>query len=395
MTRVRGVIALLIRSTKWRGRGSGTLKETLLTTMPSRRARWSQAVSIRPIILVGDDHLVAALQVDSQDQGLHPLGGVAGDGEFLGVAAEIASQVAADGLDPRLQHLHMWWAGISLLKRRSRIIWSSTWAGDGLTPPLLKLIERAVDVEGALDLRPVVFVAGQVRLVLAKRVAGACRRHARRRRCGTRPAHSRRREPEESCAVFRHRGALCVVALLRIVMPFGVFNRGCHERQYTSMTFVREWGCAASSRKSRWQYSCLKAIVQAIGDRPVSGAPRSLPNRHASVKRMNSSSRSLPAFSLALLASSCLVAAASSYGEVTTGRHLKRQPGPLRSRKVSRSIGTRSAFRTSTGQPMRRASLDSYMPRPKITSGRSKTVISARWAGRRRFTAKSRWRMIS
>jgi len=32
----------------WDVDGSGTLKETLLTTMPSRRTRWSQVVSIRP-----------------------------------------------------------------------------------------------------------------------------------------------------------------------------------------------------------------------------------------------------------------------------------------------------------------------------------------------------------
>src|SRR5215471_174434 len=34
---------------------------------------------------------------------------------------------------------HMWWTGISLEKRRSRIIASSTWDGVGLQPPLFKL----------------------------------------------------------------------------------------------------------------------------------------------------------------------------------------------------------------------------------------------------------------
>ena len=55
------------------------------------------------VVLVGDDHLVAALQVDAEDQGLHPLGGVARDGELLGVAAELVGQVAADVLDPGLE----------------------------------------------------------------------------------------------------------------------------------------------------------------------------------------------------------------------------------------------------------------------------------------------------
>ena len=71
--------------------------------MPSRRTRWSQVVSIRPIVLVGDDHLVAALQVDAEDQDLEALGGVAGDRDLLGVAAELVGQVAADALDPGLE----------------------------------------------------------------------------------------------------------------------------------------------------------------------------------------------------------------------------------------------------------------------------------------------------
>ena len=34
----------------------------------------------------------------------------------------------------------MWWTGISLENRRSRIIGSRTWVGAGQQPPLLRLI---------------------------------------------------------------------------------------------------------------------------------------------------------------------------------------------------------------------------------------------------------------
>ena len=47
MTRVRGVIAAANWSTMCWSLGGGTLNDTVLTTIPSRRARWSQLVSIR------------------------------------------------------------------------------------------------------------------------------------------------------------------------------------------------------------------------------------------------------------------------------------------------------------------------------------------------------------
>ena len=36
--------------------------------------------------------------------------------------------------------VHIWYTGISLENRTSRIIWSRTWAGAGLQPPLFRLI---------------------------------------------------------------------------------------------------------------------------------------------------------------------------------------------------------------------------------------------------------------
>ena len=48
MTRVRGVMARRKRSTTSAAEGGGTGKEICLTTTPSRRARCSQVVIIRP-----------------------------------------------------------------------------------------------------------------------------------------------------------------------------------------------------------------------------------------------------------------------------------------------------------------------------------------------------------
>ena len=58
--------------------------------------------------------------------------------------------------------VHMWSTGISLEKRRSRIIASSTCVGAGLQPPLFRLTSVRSDVEGAGDLRPVGLVAGEL-----------------------------------------------------------------------------------------------------------------------------------------------------------------------------------------------------------------------------------------
>ena len=47
IARVRGVIASRNRSTTYASERGGTSKAILLTTIPSRRARWSHAVSMR------------------------------------------------------------------------------------------------------------------------------------------------------------------------------------------------------------------------------------------------------------------------------------------------------------------------------------------------------------
>ncbi len=49
-----------------------------------------------PIVLVGDDDLVAPLQVEAEDHRLVGLGGVAGDRQFLRVAAELRREADAD-----------------------------------------------------------------------------------------------------------------------------------------------------------------------------------------------------------------------------------------------------------------------------------------------------------
>ncbi len=150
------------------------------------------------IIMVGDDHLVAPLQIDAQDQGLHPLGGVARDRQLLGVAAELSCQRAADGLDPRLEHLpHVVCRQLvreaqvanHLLEHVSR---------RGADTAVIEVDDRPIGVERALDLRPVIFVAREVTGRLALRVARRTERPSDRvtpeRREG-RPGGERAHEP--------------------------------------------------------------------------------------------------------------------------------------------------------------------------------------------------------
>ena len=139
ITLVLGVIASRIRSTKIEG-GQGNRKRDLLDHDSVAASALLPACDHARIILVGDDHFIAGLEIDAEDQGLHRLGRVARDRDLFGIAAEFVGQVAAHGLDSRLEMRHMCWTGDSLVNRRSRIIWSRTWVGDGQTPPLLKLM---------------------------------------------------------------------------------------------------------------------------------------------------------------------------------------------------------------------------------------------------------------
>ena len=142
--------------------------------------------------------------------------------------------------------------------------------------------------------------------------------------------------------------------------------------------------------KSSWRRPIIEDIVQAIGNRSVPGLPRSPQQRNAAVKRVSSSSLSLSSFTLIALAGFGFIVAGRAAARADDQAAAGTRPGPRLWRKPSRFTGTPSACRTSTGRPTPRACSASSMPRPKITSGKSKTAISARWAGPPRSTARSR-----
>jgi len=114
------------------------------------------------VILIGGQDLVAGLEVDPGDQGLHPLGGVPGDRHLLRIAAELAGQVAADRLDAGLQDVpHVMGrrgvgepevAGLRLHHDGRR----------GADAAVVEVDEAPVGVEGATDLGPVILVAGDL-----------------------------------------------------------------------------------------------------------------------------------------------------------------------------------------------------------------------------------------
>ena len=179
MTLVLGVIAARTRSTKTAGRRQRDREGDLLDDDPLAAGALLPARDHPRVVLVGDDDLVAPLQVDAEDQGLHRLGGVAGDGDLLGVAAELAGQVAAHRLDPGLEDpphvLHGRLVGepqvadhlVEDVGRR------------GADPAVVEVDDGAIDVEAALDLP----------------TSNPRRRRARRPGSGRRPCRRRRRGP--------------------------------------------------------------------------------------------------------------------------------------------------------------------------------------------------------
>ena len=54
------------------------------------------------MVLIGEEHFIPGRQVDAEDQGLKRLGGAAGDGDFLRIAAELARKLPAHRFNPWL-----------------------------------------------------------------------------------------------------------------------------------------------------------------------------------------------------------------------------------------------------------------------------------------------------
>ena len=112
------------------------------------------------VVLRRDDDLVAALEVEPQNHRLVRLRRVARDRHLLGVAAEVARELATHALDARLEHaphvLHR------QLVREAEV-------ADHLlenvrrrraAAAVVEIDHRAIEIERALDLRPVGFVLG-------------------------------------------------------------------------------------------------------------------------------------------------------------------------------------------------------------------------------------------
>ena len=171
MTRVLGVIARADALDELAGSAERDRERDPLDDDPLAAGALVPGGEHARIVLVGDDHLVAPLQVDAQDQGLHSLGGVARDRQLLGVAAELPGQCAADGLDPRLEHLpHV--VGRQLVAEpqiADHLLQDVRWRRADTA--VIEVDERPIGVEAALDLRPVVFVTRQIARRLARRIA--------------------------------------------------------------------------------------------------------------------------------------------------------------------------------------------------------------------------------
>ncbi len=114
-----------------------------------------------PVVLVGDHHLIALLEVETENHDLVGLGGVAGDGHFLGIAAELAGQVAAHALHPGLEHPpHM--VDRQLIGKPEIPDHLLEHVGRrGAAAAVVEIDQGAVVVERPLDFAPVVLVIGQ------------------------------------------------------------------------------------------------------------------------------------------------------------------------------------------------------------------------------------------
>ncbi len=176
MTLVLGVIAWRTRSTKTAADGSGIGKRDLLHHDSVAPGPLLPAHDHAAVILIGDDHFVSGLQIDAEDQGFHRLGRIAGDGDFLGVAAKFAGEVAAHRLDPRLEDFPQVFRGqfIGEPQVADHLVENVGWRGADAA--VVEVDDRAVGIKSSLDLRPVIFIGGELaRLALAGILVGARR----------------------------------------------------------------------------------------------------------------------------------------------------------------------------------------------------------------------------
>ena len=159
-----------------RCRRQGNRERDLLDDDPLTPSPLLPACDHTGVVLISDDDLITAFEIDAEDQGLHRLGSVPGDCDFLGVAAKFVGKIAAHRFDPRLENPP------HVLNRR--LVRESKIAdhlvehvgGRRTDAAVVEVDDVAVVVECALDLRPVVFVGGKLAgFVLAGILIGAGR----------------------------------------------------------------------------------------------------------------------------------------------------------------------------------------------------------------------------
>ena len=179
------------------------------------------------------------------------------DRHLLGVAAELRGQVPPHRLDPRLEHVphvvHRHLVGeAQVADHRLEHV-----GGSRAAPAVVQVDERAVGVEGALDLRPVSLVAGQVR----RRAAIPPRREAcatiesvsARKMAKARAARAPPRRPEkpEKRSVRRSRLQLDAFALYLRTRATSSISIGAFFGSAATMTVERAGLCPPSVARRR------------------------------------------------------------------------------------------------------------------------------------------------
>ena len=174
ITRVRGVIARSNSDTTSAGSSAGIGILTWTSRIPLPPLPLAEGVEHAWVVLSGGEDLVVGLKVEPELDGLQPLGGVAGEGDLLAVAAEGRRQPGPHRLPLRLQDLpHGVGGGLvgevevalhRLLDEERR----------RAHPAVVEVDQAAVDGEGLPDLEPEVLVRADRlwRLVGAGAAAG-------------------------------------------------------------------------------------------------------------------------------------------------------------------------------------------------------------------------------
>ena len=166
-TLVAGVIAASSRSARIVQRRRRHRERDLLERDAVAAGALIPGVEHAPVVLVGGDDLVAGLEVDSELRDLQRFAGVAGDGELVGLAAELRRQAAPHRLDVGLEDLPHVVHGRLVREVEVALERLVDDARAGAAAAVVQVDDGAVEREGLLDFAPVGFVGGKVRRIAA------------------------------------------------------------------------------------------------------------------------------------------------------------------------------------------------------------------------------------